>query len=430
MAFLKRLRTLGRDQSGNALAICAAALPLVIGGAGLAIDSVQISVARRELQRAADSAALAGAYAINQNPTSTGTTRSTYAQNGAVRDLEVNNDVTLTGSPVVQNAPATGPFASNADAVRVQLTANRSLSFLAFFDATPTAITVEATAAIVREGNFCMLALEDSADTGVTIGGNATINIGCGISTNSRHPTQAIYSFGSSSVTASPIMAVGGVSTSTNYASGTSLIPYAAVQQDPYSTLPVPAITPSQCTNTPRVQPNDPPRTIAAGCHNGLDIDGTATLAPGVHYINGDSGDLSIGAQANLSGTGVTIVLTSTDPSDADTIAGMTMNGNPRVNLSAPDSGPYTGVLFYQDPRAERGNTVHFNGGATSVINGAFYFPQANFFFNGTAGMATSCIQLVARRLDFSGNGTITNTCSPTTPGSRNFQATYVRLVG
>jgi hypothetical protein len=42
--------------------------------------------------------------------------------------------------------------------------------------------------------------------------------------------------------------------------------------------------------------------------------------------------------------------------------------------------------------------------------------------------MEAECIQVVARRLDFSGNGTITNNCTGVT-GSQNFRATYVRLV-
>jgi Flp pilus assembly protein TadG len=130
MGFRKPTGSLRRDTSGNALAICAAAMPLMIAAVGFAIDTVQMSLTRRELQRAADSAALAGAYGINQNQGSTGSTRSGYATAAVTRDLAVNNGVTLSGAPVVQNAPTTGTYANNQDAVRVQLTANRTLSFM------------------------------------------------------------------------------------------------------------------------------------------------------------------------------------------------------------------------------------------------------------------------------------------------------------
>lgn len=223
MNLLKRFKMLLRDESGNTIAMGAAALPLMIGGAGLAIDTVQISIAKRELQRAADSAALAGAYAITQNLSSTGTARTTFASNAATRDLQINNDVTLTGTALIENAPTAGTRVGDSNAVRVQLRSNQNLSFLSFFNTGQANIVVEATAAVVREGTFCMLALEDGNVPGVTIGGNATINIGCGISTNSRSTT-AITADGSSSVTATPIMAVGGVPSSSNF-NASRLIP-------------------------------------------------------------------------------------------------------------------------------------------------------------------------------------------------------------
>ena len=53
-------KKLWRDKRGNALVIAAAALPLVLGSVGLASDTIQWSLWKRQLQRTADSAALAG----------------------------------------------------------------------------------------------------------------------------------------------------------------------------------------------------------------------------------------------------------------------------------------------------------------------------------------------------------------------------------
>lgn len=442
MGVMKRLKALLRDTSGNALAIGAAAMPLVIGGAGLAVDTVQLSLAKRELQRAADSAALAGAYAINQNPNSTAAARTTFATNGATRDLQLNNEVATTGTPVIQNAPSTGAFAGNANAVRVQLTANRTLSFLSFFDAAPTAVTVEATAAIVREGNFCMLALEaGNTEPGITVGGNATIDIGCGMSTNSR-AAAAITATGSSSVKASPIMAVGGVPTG-NFGTATR-IPYSAVQADPFASVPNPS--PSNCIAEPtsyplELTPQSPGYNSSDGsfCFNGWDVDGAVTFKnftqPVTIYVNGAGSNkvnsLNLGSKAHISGSNVTIVLTSTNAtSDPSSIATFNMNSSADLDITAPTTGPYAGVAIYEDRRAPL-RTIHFNGNSSSTLNGALYFPSARFYMNGTAGMQATCIQLVARFLDFSGNGTVGNSCSGGTSGSlNNFTATYVRLVG
>lgn len=428
MGFLKRLRTLRRDEGGNALAICAAAMPLVIGAAGLAIDTVQLSLARRELQRSADSGALAGAYAINQNPSSTGTIRSGYATAGVTRDLELNNNLPMSATPVVENAPTSGTWASNPNAVRVQLQTSRSLSFFSFFNAAPKIITAEATAMIVREGEFCMLALEDGNATGISAGGNATIDITCGMSTNARGPS-AITATGSSSIIASPIMAVGGVPTSANF-NGADLVPYSAVQQDPFGSVPPPTI-PAGTPCTPLdVQPNDPPLSVGPGnvCWSGADIKGTVNIAPGTTvYVDG--GTLSFGSQAHVTGTDVAFVLTSSNAtSNPASIAELDMNGGADLDITAPGSGPYAGIAFYMDRRAPVGRTIRYNGNSGSTINGAMYFPTAYFEYLGNAQMAATCIQLIARRLSFSGNGTIRNSCS-SGGSTQNFAATYVRLV-
>ena len=417
MGLLKRLKKLIGDERGNALAIGAAAMPLVIGGAGLALDTVQISLAKRQLQRSADSAALAGAHAVNQNG---------QAAPAVTRDLVVNNHVPLSGAPVVQNAPATGPYAGNNTAVRVQLSARQQLTFLSFFISPPT-MTVEATAAAIREGDFCMLSLEDGNTTGITVNGNATIAIGCGISANSRS-AQAITADGSSRVTASPIMAVGGVPASAAYTSGTQILPFAPVQVDPLAHLPLPA--PTNCTNGQlSVQPGET-RSIGPGdvCYDGMDIKGTLNIQPNTTvYVNG--GVFDLGSQAQVSGSNVTIVLTSTNAtSNPASIATVNINGGAQLNLTAPTSGSFANVLFYQDPRATLGNSIHINGNSATRLQGAFYFPRANFTFNGTTGMVTECMQVVARRLNFSGNASIGNSCSAAA-AARSFRGTFVRLV-
>ena len=61
IAFIKKL---WRDRRGNALVVAAASMPLVLGSAGLASDTIQWTLWKRQLQRAADSGAIAGVYAI------------------------------------------------------------------------------------------------------------------------------------------------------------------------------------------------------------------------------------------------------------------------------------------------------------------------------------------------------------------------------
>jgi hypothetical protein len=98
------------------------------------------------------------------------------------------------------------------------------------------------------------------------------------------------------------------------------------------------------------------------------------------------------------------------------------------MNLTAPDTGTYAGILFYQDRRAGSNNNITINGNSSSTFQGAFYFPKADLTFSGTTGMNTNCMQLVAKDVQFTGNSTISNTC-PTNSASGSFAGKKVRLV-
>jgi hypothetical protein len=144
-------------------------------------------------------------------------------------------------------------------------------------------------------------------------------------------------------------------------------------------------------------------------------------------YIDGSSFDVNSGA--SLTCSACTFILTSsTAATSPSTIADLNINGGATLNLTAPDIGTYAGVLFYQDRRAPYGSS-HINGNATTFFRGAFYFPNRELVFNGTAGMSTACVQLVGRRLGFSGNAAISNSC-PESSASQGFEHKTVRLVG
>jgi Flp pilus assembly protein TadG len=414
------IRRLARDTRGNVLLIGAAALPLMIGAAGVGVDSITLVVAKRQLQRSADSGALAGAYALVQS-------KSVSAS--AIHDLGLNNDVVLK-TRTIENAPTAGAYKGRPSAVRVVLTAQRSTPFMSFFDRGDAILTAEATAAVVYTGKFCMVALEEGTSPGVSFGGNTTVDLGCGVASNSKGTT-GISAGGSSTIIASPIAAVGGVPASSSYANGTKLLPYSPKQADPFARLPTPQLppdcTPAPLTVSPGAVVTVPTKSSGVYCFKGMDVKGTLNLPPGTYYVDG--GTMSLGSQAKISGTGVTVILTSSTASaDPSSVAGLSINGGAQINLSAPKTGTYGGVLFYQDPRALLGNAVKINGNSLSSFEGGFYFPKAYLTMNGTSGMRTECLQLVARRLDFSGNNRVSNDC-PTDGDAKAFDATFVRLV-
>jgi Flp pilus assembly protein TadG len=408
----RSIKALFGDKRGNVLILTAASLPLILGSIGLAVDSIQLSLLRRHLQRAADSGALAGAYALVQQKN---------ASQAVTRALVFNDAFPLASTPTIQNAPQSGAYAGNPRAVRVLLSAERNLPFMSFFAAT-RAVHVEATAALVYSGKYCMIALDESSATGITFSGNSTANLGCGVIANSSGAA-AVVGAGSAYVVASPVAAVGNVPSSSAYQQPTLLLPYSLKQDDPFIDLPQPA--PPPCQAGVNVANQHDTRSITPGCYAGFNVHGTLNLAPGTYYL---TGNLTANSQSAINGNGVTLVFTSATPSVQGTYPTLTLNGGAELNLKAPTSGTYEGVLMHYDGRSLGGS--HFiNGNSTSVFEGAFYFPKQNLTFNGNSSMETNCIQLVASRLTFTGNTEINNTC-PTGGGAKSFDAKWVRLVG
>jgi hypothetical protein len=162
-------------------------------------------------------------------------------------------------------------------------------------------------------------------------------------------------------------------------------------------------------------------------CFNNLRVQGTLTLKPGTYVING--GDVEFGSQSKISCTGCTIMLTNTNNSLTAPIGKLSMTAGSEVNMSAPTSGTYNGLLFYQDRRATTANNAvnTINGNSDSSFSGAMYFPKQHLQVNGNAGLEFNCAQFVAWTVEFSGNSGITNTC--TGGGPPPIMGLHVRLV-
>ena len=84
-------------------------------------------------------------------------------------------------------------------------------------------------------------------------------------------------------------------------------------------------------------------------------------------------------------------------------------------------------ILFYQDRRAASG-TASINGNSSSVLGGALYFPKQTLDINGNSNLHFTCAQFVGYILNFSGNGTISNTCTGGY-GDHTIMGQHVRLM-
>ena len=137
-----------------------------------------------------------------------------------------------------------------------------------------------------------------------------------------------------------------------------------------------------------------------------------------------------VGAQANVTCNSCTFILTNSDSSPTATIGSVTMNGGAEMHLTASTSGTYKDILIYQDRRASSSSSTinKINGNANTLMSGAFYFPNQQIQLNGTSGLDFTCAKFVGRTVDFSGNGSINNSC-PGGYGSGSIMGKHVRLV-
>ena len=404
-------KRLWNDKRGNALLIAGAAMPLVIGSAGLGADTIQWTLWKRQLQRAADSAAIAGVYARVQ---------AQEVTEAIDDDVGKHNQTQIA----LLNAPAITFPADTADwnnSVAVTLNIQKRLNFSAMFMASVPVITASATAAAVESGEYCVISLESTAATGITAGGTAQVDLGCGMKTNSTSLNAAV-AFGNSEVNADPVAAVGGLDNTDNWADNATLLPFSLPQADPFAAVEPPAI-PSPCNTQARVVANQTD-SFTAGCYRSMDFLGDVTLGPGTYIV---TGDVDIGAQAHVTCNGCTIVLTNSTPSDT---GNLTITAGAEIDMSAPlaGDGPYAGILFYQDRGATANELNKVNGNSGSFFQGAMYFPNQEVIFNGTSGLTYACLKLVSRRVTFTGTSEITNNC-PANSGVPPIIGRHIRLV-
>lgn len=416
MSFFKRLRRLFQDERGNVLLIGAATMPLVLAAAAFAIDTIQIAVWKRQIQRAADSAAIAGTYAVAA---------------GADTHEAVHHDLDNNRFPIMSQSETITQGASHGynRTVRVQITATPSLPFMKVFGVTGVTVQGDATAALVDDGTFCLVSLYNGTSAGIDLGGNADVVLGCGMKTNSK-ASAAVTISGSANLSATPIAAVGGIPSSSKYGTGTTLQPYSAPQSDPLGWVPDPTNYMTNCSSSTLNESNAAAlvasNTVTVDgrkylCVGALDINpnNTVALTDTVLIVNGGDANL----QGNLTLTNGTLLMSGPGGAAGD----IKTNAQADINITAPSAGPYQGVAMYRDRRATT-ITLQVNGGSSSKIQGALYFPTSDLWYNGNSSMNTQCLQIVGRIITFKGGMNIQNNCDPA-GGSSAFRQTVVRLI-
>lgn len=416
---LNAFKKLWNDERGNALMIFGASLPLLVGAAGLAADTIQWTLWKRQLQRAADSGAIAGVYTRIKTDTE-------EAVAGSVNtDLAKNHH---TGIALATGYPKIERLADDGDKkkqVKVSLEVSQALPFSSMFLNVAPKIRAVATAATVPGAEeYCVIALDPSvAATGLELSGSTDVDIGdCSMMANSKHPSQAASNGASSAnggkgstVKAKSIAAAGGVQYSKTW-NVSDYDPNSPAIADPHAGVPAP--TSGQCTRTisgydkNKAYPEnrigiDSPGDVV--CIDGdVTVQGDWQLAPNVTYVlNG--GDLTMNSSSSkLSCTNCTIAMTDFASNGANTGSIKLTGGD--LSLTAPTSGTYKGIALYQDRRATDDGSKsqnQINGNSNGSITGVVYIPNQSVLYNGGGGLTAACLQLIGKRVEFGGSSMI-----------------------
>src|SRR5262249_4809123 len=127
--------------------------------------------------------------------------------------------------------------------------------------------------------------------------------------------------------------------------------------------------------------------TIPPGIYcGGITISGSVqniVFSPGQFVLVG--GGLQVNGAANVSGTEVTFFNTYPG-TQTNRYNGIGITGTGTISLSAPTTGTFKGLLFYQDPRvpwsASNGSSI---AGSNSVYDGIVYFPTTDLQYSGSS---------------------------------------------
>ena len=279
-------------------------------------------------------------------------------------------------------------------------------------------VSSRSTGAIFKPAaGACVYALDPAASGAIDLKGTTTVNATCGVWDDSASSTALTCSNNTTLNAGSAAITVhGGASCSGTVTPAPST--GQAVAADPFGSVPTPADK-NRCDYTgisagqSITVPSD--GTVEVCGDISLTGNGTTTLPPALYYVKNGGLDWHNGS---ISGTGVTIFLTGTSPGT------ITINGNMTVNLTAPTSGAYAGLVIYQDRTLTSPPNHTFNGGSGMNFQGSIYLPGSAVKYAG--GSSTSITALVVDTVEFTGNSTLGTDTNGSITGLNKWVATLI----
>ena len=369
--------------------------------AGLAIDMSRMEFYRRRIQTAADSGAIGGARELQVNG-------STNVVTAAKDDVTTNGytDGTDSAGVTVNFPPLSGPRTGDIRYLEVIVTKPYPTTFFKALSINTMDLKARAVGGM-GPSDYCIIALNPTISGALSVAGATTVNSpGCAVMDDSKDPGNALNYNGGGCLTAKSIDIVGGYSAS-NCSTFQTPKTGATYVYDPLAYLPPPSF--SGCDNTNKSVNST--ETLNPGVYcGGIKVTGsnTVTLNPGLYVLNG--GGFNASGSGLIQGTGVIFYNTGTSSSGINKYDDVHFNGSTTFHLSAPTSGTYEGILYFQD-RSIAGSGNIIKGTSSSTFDGVLYAAGGNIDYTGNSSV-NGYTAIVADTIKFSGNSTLKNNYS------------------
>jgi hypothetical protein len=422
-AIFKQFGILRRSEDGQALLLTALGVMVLLLMAGLGIDVAYLRYQQQHMQKAADAGAIAGASALEYNGDWSDAGLNESSANGFQNG---QNGITVN----VYNPPQDGPYQGDPTVVEVIVSQRQPTFFMRVGGFTSVSVRARAVAAASKSASGCIYVLDPTDSATYTASGSADVNVNCGVLVESQS-SSAYDDSGGACTTATYIGIVGGIQQD-NCTSPTPTTGIATFS-DPEVTLPAPVSTPVSCPQTP---PSGNPSSCTYQPNGGLTCNSTpspatAEIQPGtycggitisgsnttVHFAGGTyvlaGGGLQVQGGANvISDAGVTFFNT-TATNNQPGYKPIVVSGGSTTSLSAPTSGTYAGILFFQDrtlPSQDLNQQNTVSGGSGAFFEGILYFPTTPLVYSGGGNTTDSpYTEIIAWSLTISGNSAFNN---------------------
>ena len=386
-----------RDERGSVAIQVGIMMLAIIGILALGIEITFLLLKHREMQSAADGAAMSGATALGYGVPADFRTeaRAVASAGGFTNGVD---EATVT----VNSPPLSGPSAGNDHAVEVIISQPQHLSLIQLYRSGLFDVGARAVAVAQPGYQYCILALDPTAPRAVYLWNNAVVsNPSCGVAVNSS--SSSALTLRNNAAVYGPTHVHGGVNLSNNAElNGSPNVQNGPVIPDPYADVEfetIPACTAQGGTAGNNVTVYLNPGHFCSGWNFSNNV--TVHLAEGAYYIDTH---LIVGNNLVMTGTGVTLIINGN--------YSVTFSNNARLELSAPTTGNYAGIVIFgkRDGTASVEHT--FSNNASMDLQGVVYFPNQVISFqnNGTTGTA-QCTQVIGRIINVRNNVELDNNC-------------------